>query len=120
MCLTHSYNKDFTLSIHEDSSLYASTIVGPLFSIPVEQAIEWETLPTLEGKHKFAPDVTTTSTGDLNLVGHPMAMQAKMFSDLIKDILVTDSLNAAAVVPSLYALQQCLRSGWQTHHFEKV
>jgi len=88
--------------------------------IPVEQTLEWETLPTLEVKHKFASDVTITNTGDLNLVEHPMAMQAKLFSDLIKDILAADSLNAAAVVPSLYALQQCLRSGWQMHHLEKV
>lgn len=47
-------------------------------------------------------------------------MQAKMFSDLIKDILVANSVDAAAVVPSLYALQQCLRSGWQTHSLDEV
>lgn len=125
VCLSHSFDNDIVLALRTNTCVYSSTIAGPLFPIVTDQISEWHALPTankiLQIKSMlFSETLTSIDRDDTNHSSHPMAMQAKMFSDLIKDILASDCQNVAAVVPSLYALQQCLRSGWQTDCISEV
>lgn len=122
ICLTHSFDRDLLNSLRSDSHSYESSVVGPLFPIQAD-CIYNKVLPTnVDSGSSFIALLAeaTKVSNSSDAPAHPMAKQAVMFTSLIAELLESGLDNSASVVPSLHALQQCLRSGWQPQSIAEV
>lgn len=122
ICLTHSFNKDLIHSLRDGAHRYDSAVVGPLFPVAAK-SIHDNVLPTnIDSGPSFVSSLIETlkAPSGSDTPTHPMAKQAAMFTSLITELMESGLDNSASVVPSLHALQQCLRSGWQPQSIAEV
>lgn len=101
----------------DDSRTYYSSVLGHLF--PISSVYS---LPTsVDCKTEFSHMLTEiVHMKGANNAEHPMMKQAAMFTNLIKELVQSGPGHINSVIPSLHALQQCLRSGWQPDDMAEV
>ncbi len=104
---------------NDDVCEFTSVAMGPLFPSVVTSH---PTTSTIWFKLKALTDEShpekNSNIGNSSL--NPMEKQALVFTELIRELCMSPMDTMSAVVPSLHALQQCLRSGWRPTNIAEV
>jgi hypothetical protein len=110
LSLAHTFDNDVICNVDHDRYIYIAHGLGPIFSFSTSYVLG-HTLPTQLDCGIFFNSIMHKQKGP----GNPKASltkQAAMFITMIEEVLEADPDDRSDVVPSLHALQHCLRSGW--------
>jgi hypothetical protein len=97
-------------NIDHDRYIYITSGLGPIFSFSTSYVLG-HALPTQLDCGIFFNSIMHKHKG-VGISKPALVKQAAMFITMIEDVLETNPDDRSDVVPSLHALQHCLRSGW--------
>lgn len=123
----HSDDTDAVCVIDHDKYVYISRNLGAVFSFPTSFVVN-DAFPIKRDCglifSRLLADASIASQHRLKTTDssskQAVTKQANMFVTMIQDVLSSTPEETSALLPSLHALQHCLRSGWQPDEIPQV
>ena len=109
-------------NIDRDKYCYITRSLGPTFTLSTSFVVGRIFPVTVDCGSQLSSSLASTIKQNRNqgLSQSSLSKQAQMFISMIEDILDATPSEIGSLLPSLHALQQCLRSGWQPDTLPEV